>query len=96
MSRVTQKTSTKGSQYWLQEFVNHRQSTISRAISKELNLTDKIEWLSPLAADRYAEYRDESFLASLGIKANKEALEHFWPRAAHSGMASRSQGRRAS
>lgn len=39
----------------------------------------KITWLSPLAADDYAEYRDTSFLDRLGLASLAPSLKEFWP-----------------
>src|SRR5262249_19213035 len=49
-------------------------------LAQHLNLapTEKIQWLSPLAGDDYAEYRDEAFLQRLGV-APKIPLKTFWP-----------------
>ncbi|KUJ85192.1 hypothetical protein AVO45_16935 [Ruegeria marisrubri] len=38
-----------------------------------------IEWVSPLAEDEYAEYRDEAFLDRLGIGHLTASLKDFWP-----------------
>ena len=60
--RVPQKPGTKGSQKWMQVLVNQAPYVLDRAIARELNLTpaEKIQWLSPLADDAYAEYRDQA------------------------------------
>ena len=41
---------------------------------------EAIEWVSPLADDQYAEYRDASFLSRLGVELNHRLLRGFWPR----------------
>lgn len=41
--------------------------------------TRPINWRSPLAADDYAEYRDDTFLELLGI-GDRCSLDSFWPR----------------
>jgi hypothetical protein len=38
-----------------------------------------IEWLSPLAEDHYAEYRDASFLGQLKLGHLSDDLARFWP-----------------
>jgi hypothetical protein len=38
-----------------------------------------LRWLSPLASDEYAEYRDESFLHRLGVELSTRSLKSFWP-----------------
>lgn len=40
---------------------------------------DRIEWLSPIASDKYAEYYDQEFLERLGILRLKVPLSTFWP-----------------
>ena len=41
---------------------------------------EAIEWVSPLADDEYAEYRDASFLRRLGVDLRNRPLREFWPR----------------
>ncbi len=67
VSRVSQKRASRGSQKWIQALVNRAPHLLDRAIAPHLNLspTDKIVWLSPLAGDAYAEYRDEMFLSKI-------------------------------
>ncbi|MFL5329217.1 MAG: hypothetical protein ACJ8C4_09895 [Gemmataceae bacterium] len=38
-----------------------------------------VQWLSPLRADDYAEYQDDSFLERLGIVLSTRSLNGFWP-----------------
>lgn len=68
----------KGSQKWLQVLVNQYPDLINRKIGATVGERD-IEWLSPLAADAYAEYRDQSFLDRLGVSLDSVPLETFWP-----------------
>jgi hypothetical protein len=75
MSRFPQKLCPKGSQRWIQWFVNHAAHVLDAAIS-----LGPIDWRSPLREDEYAEYRDEAFLARLGIALPRRSLESFWPR----------------
>lgn len=74
MSRVPQKRALKGSQRWIQTLVNEHPQVLNAAIG----ITD-ITWLSPLANDKYAEYRDATFLERLDIGSLRPALESFWP-----------------
>jgi hypothetical protein len=74
MSRYVQKLGQKGSQRWLQYYVNYAPSIVNAAIG-----IGRIEWLSPLASDEYAEYRDQAFLNLLGVALHKRPLEAFWP-----------------
>jgi len=42
--------------------------------------TERIEWLSPVKSDEYAEYYDEEFLERLGVSNVRVPLHSFWPR----------------
>src|SRR2546428_12649454 len=81
MSRMPQKPASRGSQKWIQLLVNQAPHLLDRAIARHLNfsLTDKIVWLSPLAQDAYAEYRDEMFLSKIEARAEVAPLSGFWP-----------------
>ncbi|MEQ8482259.1 MAG: hypothetical protein RIC18_16540 [Hoeflea sp.] len=72
--RVPQKAGTRGSLKWMQRAVNDRPSVLSHP---ELGT---IEWLSPLAGDDFAEYRDQAFLDLLGLSRLASDLDEFWPR----------------
>lgn len=81
MSRVPQKAANKGSQKWLQFLVNRAPHLLDRALAGPLNFsaTDKIAWLSPKTDDGHAEYRDEAFLAKVGVQPGRTPLSGFWP-----------------
>ena len=78
----------RGSRRWLQVLVNCRPELLDDAIRQRLpNPPDDIDWRSPVAADHYAEYRDQSFLDRLAGSRNfnapsrpQKALADFWPR----------------
>ncbi len=72
------KPAIKGSQKWLQVLVNQYPDLINKAIGAAVGERD-IEWLSPLADDAYAEYRDQSFLDRLGVSLESVPLSTFWP-----------------
>lgn len=74
MPRFPQKKATRGSQHWLQFFVNERPDILNKNIG-----LGNINWLSPLKSDEFAEYRDKSFLDLLGIRLTKRPLSDFWP-----------------
>lgn len=74
MGRFPQGRKEKGSQRWLQHFVND----VPEPLEREIGL-GPVEWLSPVAADDYAEYRDQSFLDRLGVVPERETLSSFWP-----------------
>ena len=56
---------------------------------------ETISWVSPIAADQFAEYFDEEFLERLGIAALKVPLKEFWPRSGPrwDGLAKTSSGK---
>ncbi|MDP2754285.1 MAG: hypothetical protein Q8P40_07840, partial [Nitrospirota bacterium] len=74
MSRFPQKKATRGSQRWLQFFVNERPDYLNKTIG-----LGNIKWLSPLMSDEFAEYRDKAFLDLLGIRLKNRLLSDFWP-----------------
>jgi len=82
VSRIVQQTSTKGSQHWLQQLVNRSPHLLDDALRPRFRLGryDTITWLSPLEADGYAEYQDESFLERASAHLENRALNSFWPR----------------
>jgi len=81
MGRIIQQKGEKGSLKWIQYIINSHPNILDSSISKFLSAshTQPIEWLSPLADDEYAEYRDQPFLDLLGAKLTKKELKDFWP-----------------
>ena len=71
-----QPKGTRGSLKWLQTAVNEH----PYALRKAFGISGKIEWLSPLREDDYAEYRDADFLKLIGYSTLMPALADFWPR----------------
>lgn len=71
--RVVQPKGKKGSLKWIQIAIRNAPHMLQ---PEEL---PTIEWLSPLAEDDYAEYRDEAFLDLLGIGRLAASLKEFWP-----------------
>ncbi len=82
MVRFIQREGRKGSQKWIQKIVNDQPEILNSQIRRALKLPEeeRIDWLSPLRADDYAEYRDEAFLNLLGVKLEKVPLRQFWPK----------------
>ena len=82
MSRILQQIAVKGSQRWLQHLVNRSPHFLDDALRPCLGSGshDTITWLSPLEADGYAEYQDESFLKRVSVQLEKRSLRSFWPR----------------
>jgi len=73
MARFPQEKGQKGSQKWIQYFVNQDAGTLNDAIGYE-----SIDWYSPLKSDDYAEYRDRAFTNKLDIELDKVRLKDFW------------------
>ena len=70
----------KGSMLQLQLYVNQLAPALNSALSEGLSISDSINWVSPIAGERYAEYRDESTMAARGLQARMGRLETFWPK----------------
>lgn len=71
-----------GSQRQLQTYVNERPQPLSAAMLEALHLElppTAVEWVSPLASQYYAEYKDADFLHALGLGFLKTELGQFWP-----------------
>ena len=81
MGRIVQQKGKKGSLKWIQYILNDHPNILDSSISKFLpdSHNQPIEWLSPLADDDYAEYKDQTFLDLLEIKLTKKELKNFWP-----------------
>ncbi|HEY7389042.1 MAG TPA: hypothetical protein VH640_11080 [Bryobacteraceae bacterium] len=79
MGRFQQSKGERGSQKWLQEAVNVNPMVLDRLILPHLSGASTLTWLSPLAADHYAEYRDAEFLGKIGASQLTIELANFWP-----------------
>ncbi len=80
MSRNTFTSETHGSQKDLQLVANQYQDLFNQELSKIMNKSIKLEWLSPLKDDEYAEYVDQDFINRLGINSKIiKPLKEFWP-----------------
>jgi hypothetical protein len=79
MSVFPQKPADRGSQKWIQQAVAKPWRSLNDPILQHCR-AEFIEWLSPLATEAYAEYRDEAFLERLGRADLTKSLEEFWPR----------------
>lgn len=73
-----------GSQRQVQTYTNDSAETFSKAIAESLsgNLppSARIQWVSPLKHEKYAEYRDGDFLRVLGLQQHESELVAFWPK----------------
>jgi len=79
--RVVEKGQARGSLKWLRMAVNEHPALLNVRVCDSLALprSTAIEWKSPRADDEYAEYRDEDFLAKLGVELTQHRLPRFWP-----------------
>jgi len=80
--RKRQQPGSKGSLKWIQLLINRHADLLSDKIREQAPdlQGEAITWLSPLESDEFAEYRDGSFLARLGLQALSVELAEFWPR----------------
>lgn len=72
--RVVQPEGNRGSLKWIQCAVEHCPEIL------QPGSLARIEWLSPLRRDAFAEYRDEAFLEILGLSRLSGQLRAFWPK----------------
>ncbi len=77
--RCEQPAGTRGSLKWIQRAVNLRPAVIDALILLEIPGASRVEWLSPIESDAFAEYRDRSFLNRVGHPELADALSNFWP-----------------
>ena len=82
MPRICQGSRNKGSQKWIRHVVNQCPEILNCEITAQLEIPtdDRINWLSPLANDAYAEYQDQEFLALLKADCRNVPLQKFWPK----------------
>jgi hypothetical protein len=80
MGRFIQAKAVKGSQKWIQTLINKKPEVLNEQLRTKLGMhkAEKIEWLSPLEEDEYAEYRDEEALALLGLELETIVYQPFW------------------
>lgn len=71
----------KGSQRWLQIAVNCRPDVLNAPLRRAMRLPDgaPVEWLSPLAGERFVEYRDGATYDRLGVTLARRPWQDFWP-----------------
>jgi hypothetical protein len=74
----------KGSQRQIQTYVNEKRSALNLAVAQVLARhkvsSTEIHWVSPLANEKYSEYRDSDFLDRVGLAHLGSKLSDFWPR----------------
>jgi len=77
--RVVQPKGMRGSLKWIQRAINERREIFDASILPLISSANCIQWLSPLANDEYAEYRDAGFLEKIGQTQLCPALSNYWP-----------------
>lgn len=68
-----------GSQKQIQFYVNEQPAILNQAIEQAFGEQLHACWVSPLAGERYSEYRDSRFLQALGYERLGPHLRDFWP-----------------
>jgi len=81
MSKVKQNPNGKGSLKDIQLLINEHPEILNALLKSKISelKSEKIEWLSPLKSDDFAEYRDDDFIKLLDLKLSKP-LTDFWPK----------------
>jgi len=77
--RVKQPAGKRGSLKWIQRAVNEQWPSLNQPIAERTGSNAAITWLSPLATDEFAEYRDNAFLKRIGQAPLASALRGYWP-----------------
>jgi len=77
VSDQNQGKAARGSQFWLQKFVNDQPELLNNAIVGVASALAgrTIEWVSPLSSEGYREYQDQAFLKKLGVQLTERPLE---------------------
>lgn len=79
MPRRERPLQTTRREHWTRVAINERAAQLNHRISQLFGWNDRINWLSPLKSDGYAEYFDDAFLKRLGISNPAVPLKAFWP-----------------
>lgn len=79
--RVVESKDVRGSLKWIRRAVNECPNLLNQRVRDALSLAqdEAIVWTSPLAADQFAEYRDDDFIRRTGMQLPQRRLEDFWP-----------------
>ncbi len=82
MPRRPRPPDASRSEHWLRVAVNKHQPRLNELVFTKFGWprTDELIWLSPIEADLFAEYYDQSALDLLGLPPLKNSLNSFWPR----------------
>ena len=81
MPRRERPAQTTRSEHWLRVAVNKEPVRLNARITELYgwSSTERIQWLSPIEEDHFAEYFDQSFIDRLGLKELRVPLQDFWP-----------------
>ena len=81
MPRRIRPLDVERSERWLRTAVNDYPDALNSLMSEKFGWEkqEKIEWLSPIISDDYAEYYDKEFLDRLEVSKLKVPLSEFWP-----------------
>jgi hypothetical protein len=81
MARRIRPLNATRSEHWLRVLINRHPDLLAAQTSAIFNWpqSETIRWISPLAADDYAEYSDSSVLDILQLKPDNVPLTAFWP-----------------
>lgn len=81
MGRFIQPKGERGSLKWIQKLINEKPDYLNLKIKRNLGFqqNEGIQWLSPLADDGYAEYRDQDFIDRLDVSLSEGPRNEFWP-----------------
>jgi hypothetical protein len=79
--RAVETQEARGSLKWIRRAINECPLRFNEKVASAAGIptSDPIEWVSPLADDEYAEYRDQDFLDLLDVHLAKTPLNDFWP-----------------
>ena len=77
--RAPQPEGTKGSLKWTQRAIEEQWDALEGPILAAMPGASRIDWLSPLRKDEFAEYRDAAFLDRLSLTHLTDELANFWP-----------------
>lgn len=79
--RTPQPVGEAGSLRWIQQLVEHRPDLLDAPLRSAGALAPAValDWVSPRAADGWAEYRDADFVTAVGRADLAPKLAAFWP-----------------
>lgn len=82
MTRRQRPPHTRRSEHWLRKAVNEYSATLGDKVRDLFHWPagERIDWLSPVASDEYAEYYDQGFVERLGVPTLRVPLHDFWPK----------------